>query len=85
MPALVPVPGVGLPPEVPSTPETQTPVDWRAAFRGLALLSSTGLVTTKQVSRWVEQLNEHVDPRAGEELARIFNQTRSGWMQEFMG
>jgi len=85
MSKLVPVSGVKLPEEAPPTPETQTPVDWRAAFRGLALLSSTGLVTTQQVSHWVDQLNKNVDPRAGEELARIFNQTRSKWVQEFMG
>lgn len=63
----------------------ESPVDWEKAFKALVALSTTGFVSSAQVNEWVQQIHDHVDPRAAKVMIDTFNKTRSPWMQGFMG
>jgi hypothetical protein len=65
--------------------EPENNIDWERAFKVLAASCCAGFVRSTDVADKVELLNEHVDPRAGDYLAELFNKSRSNWMQEFMG
>lgn len=67
------------------TKTVEPPVDWEKAFKALVALSTTGFVASAQVNRWVQQIHDHVDPRAAKVMIDTFNKTRSSWMQDFMG
>lgn len=73
--------------EAPNSPgpTPEGPVDWEKAFVALAILTSTSFVSSHEVSQRVDFLRAKVDPRAADCLAKIFNGTRSSWMQGFMG
>lgn len=63
---------------------TGAPVDWELAFRALAVITTSGFVSSDDVSRWVETMRD-IDPRAAKVLADTFNSHRHPWMQNFMG
>jgi hypothetical protein len=73
--------------EAPNSPNPtpESPVDWERAFVALAILTSTSFVSSHEVSHRVNFLRDKVDPRAAELLSKIFNKTRTPWMQGFMG
>lgn len=60
-------------------------IDWRKAFFLLVLCTCTGFVSSNQVQKWAQVLHDEVDPRVAQYLMLIFNNTRSSWMQGFMG
>jgi|LauGreDrversion4_2_1035121.scaffolds.fasta_scaffold282271_3 hypothetical protein len=65
-------------------PSAEAPVDWEMAFRALAVITTSGFVSSNDVSRWVEMMRD-IDPRAAKVLADTFNSHRHPWMQSFMG
>jgi hypothetical protein len=71
--------------QVAERTEPENNIDWERAFKVLASSCCAGFVQSTDVADKVELLNEHADPRAGDYLAKLFNKSRSNWMQEFMG
>ena len=65
-------------------PSAEVPVDWERAFRALAIMMTSGFVSSDDVSEWVETMRD-IDPRAAKVLADTFNSCRHPWMQAFMG
>lgn len=63
---------------------TGAPVDWELAFRALAIITTSGFVSSDDVSQWVAALHD-IDPHAAKVLADTFNSHRHPWMQNFMG
>lgn len=66
------------------TKTVEPPVDWEEAFKALVLLSTTGFVSSATINGWVQQIHDHVDPRAAKLMTDVFNKSRSSWMQDFM-
>jgi hypothetical protein len=71
--------------EAAPTKGTEPPVDWEKAFKALVLLSTTGFISSATINGWVQQIHDHVDPRAAKLMTDVFNKSRSSWMQDFMG
>lgn len=59
--------------------------NWKLAFGILAGHTCTGFVSSEQVSGYIEALREAGEAEAAEVVVKLFNGTRSEFMQGFMG
>ncbi len=69
----------------PGVRERPREPDWKKAFAILATQTCTGFVSSGEVSLRCEALKQAGEPEAADALAKLFNSTRSSFMQGFMG
>jgi hypothetical protein len=82
---IVPTPKL---PEVIPEPTTRVRTegtDWKRAFVVLALQVGSGFIDSGTLSRYIEAVRRECGDEAAALALKIFNGTRSQWMQDFMG
>ena len=68
--------------DLPSTGEIS---NWEKAFQTLALMTCTGFISSREIEARVEAIQRVAGDEPANLLIRVFNSTRTQFMQDFMG